>query len=70
MPGADPPVLGVFGSDKERTLERNHSTTRKSYDCYLVVDVGVDAQPKQPPNHPGEADSLRGKAVKQLGKKR
>lgn len=70
MPGAGPPVLRVFGSNKERTLERNHSLPGTSYNCYLGVVVGTDAHPKRPPKSPKGGQDPSGDAVKQLGKKR
>lgn len=69
-PGAGPPVLGVFGSGKERTLERNHSLPGKSYDCTWVWVWGRMPNPNNTPNHPGEAETLGGKAEKQLGRRR
>lgn len=59
MPGAGAPGLSMFGSDKERTLERNHGLPGTSYDCYLGMEVGTDAQPRQPPKSPkGGRDPL------------
>lgn len=69
-PGAGPPVLGVFGSGKERTLERNHSLPGKSYDCTWVWVWGRMPNPNNNPQSPRGGRDPWGKGREALGRRR